>query len=93
MEVAALRIEHVARQHRPAIIHAASNHVNALPALLAARNLGIPFIYEVRGLWELTEAASRKDWENTERFALARQLETLVAKKANAVFTLNKCSN
>jgi len=33
----------MAKRHRVARIHAASNHVNALPALLAARRLGIPF--------------------------------------------------
>ncbi|HYP91089.1 MAG TPA: glycosyltransferase [Polyangiaceae bacterium] len=77
-----------ARRTRPAIVHAASNHVNALPALLAARRLGLPFVYEVRGLWELTAATRHVDWESSERFALERDLETLVAQNADRVLTL-----
>jgi glycosyltransferase involved in cell wall biosynthesis len=79
-----------ARRVRPELIHAASNHVNALPALLAARKLGLPFIYEVRGQWELTAATRNVDWESTERFALERDLETLVARNADHVLTLTE---
>lgn len=81
-------IEAKARELRPAVIHAASNYENALPALIAARRLGIPFVYEVRGLWEFTSASKVPGWEATERFALDRQLETLVAKNAHSVLTL-----
>lgn len=56
------RIENVSQ------IHAASNHFNALPALLAARMLGIPFHYEMRGLWELTRASRQPWYENSARF-------------------------
>ncbi len=70
-------------------IHAASNYENAIPALLAARQLGLPFTYEVRGLWEYTTASRAPGWEETEGFALDRKLETLVATEADAVVTLN----
>ncbi|MCY6924132.1 hypothetical protein OYB25_27255, partial [Escherichia coli] len=46
-----------ARNVRPTMIHAASNFMTGLPALIAARRLGVPFVYEVRGLWEITEAS------------------------------------
>lgn len=87
-EVAALIIEREIVRFRPSVVHAASNHVNALPALLAARRLGVPFVYEVRGFWELTDASLKSGWERTERFAIARHLESLVAREANHVFTL-----
>lgn len=87
---AATIIESHARKIRPAIIHAASNHENALPALIAARRLGIPFIYEVRGLWEYTSATKKQNWDKTEAFDLDRRLETLVATNADLVFTLTK---
>lgn len=77
-----------AREERAAVIHAASNYESALPALLAARMLGIPFIYEVRGLWEYTSAAKKIGWEQTERFDLDRQLESLTAKHSDHVLTL-----
>lgn len=52
-------------RHRVAVIHAASNHVNALPALLAARQLGVPFQYEMRGLWELTRISRQPGYEDS----------------------------
>ena len=73
----------------PAIVHAASNYEAALPACMAAGSLGIPFIYEVRGLWEYTAASRIAHWEGSERFQLDRQLETLVTLHADAVCTLN----
>ncbi len=89
LQSAELVLEH-ARRERPAAIHAASNYEAALPALMAARRLGIPFTYEVRGLWEYTSAAKRPGWEGSERFQLERQLETLVARHADRVLTLSQ---
>ncbi|MFH0411409.1 glycosyltransferase [Corynebacterium sp. L4756] len=77
-----------ARMVRPSIIQAASNHRTALPALIAARRLGIPFVYEVRGLWEFTEASSKPGFENSERFAAMRHLENLVAQNADRVLAI-----
>ncbi|AKQ57175.1 glycosyltransferase [Bordetella hinzii] len=78
-----------ARTEQVAAIHAASNYESALPAMLAARKLGIPFFYEVRGLWEYTAASKRPGWEQSERFALESRLEGLTARHARAVFTLS----
>ena len=77
-----------ARLQRPEIIHSASNFRTALPALIAARRLGVPFIYEVRGLWEVTEAAQKPGWEASERFSQMAALETLVACEADAVLAI-----
>ncbi|WP_122466460.1 glycosyltransferase [Brevundimonas lutea] len=75
---------------RPALVHAASNYVNAAPALAAARRAGLPFLYEVRGLWELTNAARAPHWEGSERFELQRQQETFVAQEADAVVAISE---
>lgn len=77
-----------ARMLRPSIIQAASNYRTALPALIAARRLGIPFVYEVRGLWEFTEASAKAGFEETERFEAMRSLETLVASNADQVLAI-----
>ncbi|GAA5022822.1 hypothetical protein GCM10023258_13470 [Terrabacter aeriphilus] len=77
-----------ARLQRPSLIHAASNHRVGLAALIAARRLGLPFVYEVRGLWEITEASDKPGWEGTERFAEQVQLETLVATEADLVLAI-----
>lgn len=79
-----------ARIQRPSIIQSASNFRTALPALIASRRLGIPFVYEVRGLWELTEASAKPGFENTERFDAMKTLESLVAKEADHVFAITE---
>ncbi|MHC5560395.1 glycosyltransferase [Kocuria sp. U4B] len=79
-----------ARLFRPSMIHAASNHVVGLAALIAARRLGVPFVYEVRGLWELSEASARPGWEDTERFGQQVRLETLVATEADRVVAITE---
>ncbi len=72
------------------IIVAASNHITALPALMAARRLGLPFVYEVRGLWEVTQASTQPDWANSERYHLMRRLEQQAAREADLVITLTE---
>lgn len=79
-----------ARLQRPALIQAASNFRTALPALIAARRLGLPFVYEVRGLWEITEASDKPGWENSERYQLMADMETLVAQEADAVLVITQ---
>ncbi|GAB2892854.1 glycosyltransferase [Neomicrococcus lactis] len=73
---------------RASLIQSASNHLTALPALIAARRLGLPFVYEVRGLWEVTEASTNIDWLDSERYLAAIQLETQVAKEADKVLAI-----
>ena len=75
--------------HKITTVIAASNYMNALPALIAARKAGIRFTYDVRGLWEYSKASSIFAWEHSERFALARRLETLVAKEADQVIAIS----
>lgn len=79
-----------ARRTRPELIQAASNHLTALPALMAARRVGIPFVYEVRGFWELTGASNNPAWETSERYKLAVSLETLVAREADHVLAITQ---
>jgi glycosyltransferase involved in cell wall biosynthesis len=80
----------LAKQHRAAVIHAASNHVNALPALLAARQLGIPFQYEMRGLWELTRISRQPDFEGSQAYQQGLALEGLVARSANRLYVISE---
>jgi glycosyltransferase involved in cell wall biosynthesis len=79
-----------AKQYRVSVIHAASNHVNALPALLAARQLGIPFQYEMRGLWELTRISRTPHYEGRQGFLQGLELEGLVARHADRVFVISE---
>lgn len=90
IEGAARAIEEVARKRKVAAIHAASNYANALPALIAARNLGIPFSYEMRGLWNLTRAARVPDYEQSEHYQLQMDLEALVGRNADKLYVISK---
>lgn len=74
---------------RPQIVHAASNQENALPALMAARRAGIPFVYEARGLWDLSADARFHGWSSSERGEIERRLELLVAENADVLLALN----
>ncbi|WP_385906856.1 glycosyltransferase [Terrabacter sp. GCM10028922] len=79
-----------ARLRRPALVQAASNYRVGLAALIAARRIGVPFVYEVRGLWEVTEASDKPGWEETERFRIQADLETLVAREADGVLAITE---
>ena len=89
VEAAAETLYKHIQQHAITHILAASNYLNALPALIASRRAGIPFIYDIRGLWEYTAASKITDWENTERFHYFRKLETLVANQADNIVALS----
>lgn len=71
-------------------VHAASNHVNALPALIAAKKLGIPFQYEMRGLWELTRASRFPGYETSPSFRLGLSWEAFVAAHADTIFVISR---
>ncbi len=83
-------IEAQLRHWRPAFVVAASNHLTALPALIAARRLGLPFCYEVRGLWEITRMSRDADFETSSAYTVQRLLEARVASSAEHVFTLTE---
>jgi glycosyltransferase involved in cell wall biosynthesis len=84
------RIVELARQRRPAAIHAASNYLNGLAAITAARRLGIPCVYEVRGLWEITQASANSDYAHSLRYRLQRSLENEVVRHADGVITISE---
>ena len=52
------RIIEVAEQEKPQVIHAHTPYRVGLPAMRAARKLDIPFVYEMRGMWEETAVAN-----------------------------------
>lgn len=75
---------------KPEYILAASNYLSALPALIAARRLGIPFVYEMRGFWEVSAASVREGWADSDQYRFDRRLEDLVAREADRVVTITE---
>lgn len=80
----------LASEHRPAVIHAASNHWNGLTAVNEARKLGLPSIYEVRGLWEVTRGSRNPEWAQGNMFKFMARMEADAAAGATKVFTITK---
>jgi glycosyltransferase involved in cell wall biosynthesis len=77
-----------AEQSRPAIIHSASNFVVGMAGAEAAKRLGIPSIYEIRGFWHLTQATKRLGYESSDHYHLSERLEIETARKSDHVFTI-----
>lgn len=74
---------------KPVAVMAASNWRIAQPAQFAAKKFELPFLYEVRGFWELSQLREERVEKCTETFIKAVAKETAVAQLANKVFTLN----
>ena len=77
-----------AKKRKPSIIHSASNFVCGYAGVKAARLLGIPSIYEIRGFWHLTQSTKRKGYENSDHYNLSEKFEIETAKLASHVFTI-----
>lgn len=82
------RIEAVARREQAALIHAHSPVMCGLPALIAARRLRVPFLYEVRALWEDAAVDQEKTTEGAPAYRLLRAVETFVLRRADRVVVI-----
>jgi glycosyltransferase involved in cell wall biosynthesis len=95
-QAAGLALEMAARlteQLRPAVLHAASNYVNATIALAIGKKYGLPVVYEVRGFWEDTWLSRHPDSEkmaSSELYRRSRDLETRCMLAADLVVTLGE---
>jgi len=79
-----------AKVHNPEIIHAHTPFRVGLPALRAARKLGIPFIYEVRGMWEDSAVAQGRWTPKSIPYRYYRSQENKVIKHADEVIVIGE---
>ena len=82
------RLEEVAREVSPNIIHAHSPVLNAFPAINVARKLGIPVVYEIRAFWEDAAVDHGSTTEGSLRYRATRRLETRAIRLVDHVFTI-----
>ena len=75
---------------KPEIIHSASNFVVGMAGAKAAKELGIPSIYEIRGFWHLTQSTKRDGYEGSDHYKLTERLEIETAKMSDHVFTITQ---
>lgn len=81
-------IEKLLRELQPNLVMAASNYLTARPAQIAARRLGLPFVYEVRGFWEITGVSRKTGFQDSQTYKYLRYAETETARRSDLVFTL-----
>ncbi len=82
------RLEQVASEIRPDLIHAHSPLLNAFPALKVGRALGIPVVYEIRAFWEDAAVDHGSTREGSLRYRATRALETRAIQQVAHVFTI-----
>ncbi|WP_169928776.1 glycosyltransferase [Brachybacterium ginsengisoli] len=80
----------LARAERPAILHGASNHWNGLAAVQTGRLLGIPSVYEVRGLWEVTRGSRDPEWGRSDQYRYIARMEADAARGATKVLAITQ---
>lgn len=78
------------RERSVPLVHAASNYRNGAAGVTVARELGVPAIYEVRGLWEFTRLVRQPDYAETEHHAVTVMMETAVARESDRVIAITE---
>ena len=82
------RILEVIAIEKPQVIHAHSPALNGLAAFRAAKQSGLPVVYEIRAFWEDAAVDHGYCKEGDIRYRLTRAMETYVVKRAHAVTTI-----
>lgn len=81
-------IAEVATKVKAELIHASSLYDVGMAGLTAARQLGIPFVYEMRGLKQLLEDARIPDFDGSPQSQYLDVLESSIATSADAVLVI-----
>jgi PEP-CTERM/exosortase A-associated glycosyltransferase len=84
------RIQEILDSESYDIVHAHSPALCGLAASQAASSRKIPFVYEIRSFWEDATANQQKANRTTLRYFLAKQLETHVVRRADAVVGITR---
>ena len=78
-----------AQKSHSSVIHAHSNYINGHAAAQAGNRLGIPSVFEMRGLWHLSRAVKEPIFEGTEHYQYLEKMEIEAAMLCDHVVTLN----
>ena len=79
-----------AQKSHSSVIHAHSNYINGHAAAQAGNRLGIPSVFEMRGLWHLSRAVKEPIFEGTEHYQYLEKMEIEAAMLCDHVVTLNQ---
>lgn len=78
----------LAQDWRPDLLHAHSPSLCGKAALIAAKRLGLPLVYEIRAFWEDAAVSNGTGSEGNVKYRLTRSLENNVVAGADAVVTI-----
>ena len=78
----------LAAEWRPDVLHAHSPALCGKAALIAARRLGLPLVYEIRAFWEDAAVSNGTGSASGLKYRLTRALENNVVAGADAVVTI-----
>ena len=84
------RIVEVAQSENADVIHAHVPYRVGIPAMRAARKLGLRFVYEMRGMWEESAVASGRWKTGGLAYRRFRRMETKVLRKADSVICISE---
>jgi PEP-CTERM/exosortase A-associated glycosyltransferase len=88
IDALARRISAVAAVESPEILHAHSPVLNALAALLVAKKLRVPVVYEIRAFWEDAAVDHRTYAEGSWKYRLTRAVETWACRRVDRITVL-----
>jgi len=80
----------LALKEKPGLIHAVSNFKNGIAGRCVASALGLPFVYELRGLWEDSLVAKGVIGTDSEQYSNFRDVETACLNRADSVVTISE---
>lgn len=80
----------VAQEESVDVIHAHTPYRVGLPAMRAARKMGLPFVYEMRGMWEETAVANGRWMRNGPAYRRFQRYETKVLRQADQVICISE---
>ena len=89
-EMAISRLISLGKNVKPLAIHSASNFVVGMAGAKAAKALGIPSIYEIRGFWHLTQSTKREGYDTSDHYRLSERFEIETANESDYVFTITQ---
>lgn len=84
------QIINTAVSENASVIHAHVPYRVGIPAFRAARKLNLPFVYEMRGMWEESAVASGRWKTGGLGYKRFRRLETNLLRKADSVICISE---
>jgi glycogen synthase len=79
----------LARQYRPSVIHAHSPFTCGLTGSLVSRLTGIPWVYEMRGIWEDSHVSRDTMTDNSIIYKAVRGLEGIALRQADLCLVIS----